>query len=122
MILDVAHNPHAAKYLRTRLAQLPAPKTIIAVMGMLKDKDMRAVIAMLSPVIADWYFCALPGERGTSLADLKKRIPFEGKHYDNPTAAFHAAHQISHPSDTILVLGSFITVAEILTLGVYSSK
>ncbi|PIU17539.1 MAG: bifunctional folylpolyglutamate synthase/dihydrofolate synthase, partial [Gallionellales bacterium CG08_land_8_20_14_0_20_59_87] len=38
LILDVAHNPHAARSLAQNLANLPPAKTF-AVFAMLKDKD-----------------------------------------------------------------------------------
>src|SRR5690606_2071093 len=46
-ILDVGHNPHAARALATSLKALPAGGRTIAVFSMLKDKDIEAVVAAL---------------------------------------------------------------------------
>ncbi|OHC82758.1 MAG: bifunctional folylpolyglutamate synthase/dihydrofolate synthase, partial [Sideroxydans sp. RIFOXYB12_FULL_59_6] len=46
LILDVAHNPHAARSLAQNLANLPPAKTF-AVLAMLKDKDMAGVVRAL---------------------------------------------------------------------------
>ena len=40
MILDVAHNPHAAAYLAGRLKSLAKTGRVLAVIGMLHDKDI----------------------------------------------------------------------------------
>ena len=48
VILDVAHNPHAAYYLASRLAELPAHGTVHAVVGMLHDKDIAGTLAALA--------------------------------------------------------------------------
>src|SRR5256714_12304295 len=70
VILDVAHNPQAAQVLADNLgASGFAPETI-AVCGMLRDKDIAAVVAALSPRLTRWHFAALAGPRAASAAPL----------------------------------------------------
>ena len=47
VILDVGHNPHAARALRQGLMALPFAEKRIAVFSMLADKDMDAVIEIV---------------------------------------------------------------------------
>lgn len=42
---DVAHNPHAAEYLTGRMKALPKNGHVLAVIGMLHDKDIAGTLA-----------------------------------------------------------------------------
>ncbi|EJS90800.1 hypothetical protein AAUPMC_06832, partial [Pasteurella multocida subsp. multocida str. Anand1_cattle] len=68
MIIDVGHNPHAALYLAEKLTALKAKITgkIVAVCGILKDKDAQGVLSPLLPVIDEWHCVTLEGYRGQS--------------------------------------------------------
>ena len=57
VMIDVGHNPHAARYLAEKLTALKAQTTgkIMAVFGLLKDKDAAGVIEPLLSVIDQWY-------------------------------------------------------------------
>jgi dihydrofolate synthase/folylpolyglutamate synthase len=48
VILDVAHNPHAAAYLAGRLKTLAKTGRVLAVIGMLHDKDIAGTLANLA--------------------------------------------------------------------------
>lgn len=67
LILDVAHNPHAARYLVSRLAQVINPVNaskqgkVRAVVGMLSDKDIAGTLACLSERVDEWYCARLKG-------------------------------------------------------------
>nr|VUD34592.1 dihydrofolate synthase [Raoultella sp. NCTC 9187] len=64
MILDVAHNPHAAAYLAGRLKSLPKTGRVLAVIGMLHDKDIAGTLANLMAEVDCWYCAPLEGPRG----------------------------------------------------------
>jgi len=72
-ILDVAHNPDAARVLAENLRALPVAGRTIAVCGVLADKDAAAVIAALSGRVDAWWFVSTEGERGQSGAALAAR-------------------------------------------------
>ena len=57
IIVDVGHNPHAAKYLSEKLTALKRSieGKMIAVCGMLKDKDANGVFEHLTPIIDEWH-------------------------------------------------------------------
>jgi folylpolyglutamate synthase/dihydropteroate synthase len=64
VILDVAHNPHAAAYLAGRLKTLSKTGRVLAVIGMLHDKDIAGTLANLQAEVDDWYCAPLEGPRG----------------------------------------------------------
>ncbi|MEN8206551.1 MAG: bifunctional tetrahydrofolate synthase/dihydrofolate synthase [Pseudomonadota bacterium] len=118
-ILDVAHNPASAE----KLAQLLRNRTIRGhtriVLGMLADKDVATFIAMLAPVVNDWYLATLPGDRGLSAQDLHQQICHNDMHgmareFTDVATAFRQAHADAEEGDRVVVCGSFVTVAEAL--------
>ncbi|MEH6650961.1 MAG: bifunctional tetrahydrofolate synthase/dihydrofolate synthase [Motiliproteus sp.] len=118
LILDVAHNPHAAAHLVNRLPAV-AGKTW-CVLGMLQDKDCQATMACLVPAVDRWLFSDLDVARGCSAEQLKSLYlansndaPVVGS-FEAPWQACQAAQQQSQPGDRILIVGSFFTVADVL--------
>ncbi len=74
-MLDVGHNPHAARYLATQLAQKKANyRHIYAICGILQDKDAAGVLAPLLPFITAWICVPLAGERGQSATELQRKL------------------------------------------------
>ncbi len=69
LILDVAHNPHAARSLAQNLAGLPPARTF-AVFAMLKDKDMAGVVRALDAQIDVWMVAGIDAPRGATAAEL----------------------------------------------------
>lgn len=123
VILDVAHNPHAAAVLADNLDNMGFYPYTYAVFGMLNDKDIDGVIARLGDRIDHWYCAGLPGPRGLSGEELAARLRARGAREDkdssvqacaDPAAAFAAARERMGEGDRILVFGSFLTVAGVL--------
>lgn len=118
LILDVAHNPHAARSLAQNLAALlPCPKTY-AVIAMLKDKDMAGVVAALKPQVDVWLVGGIDAPRGASAAELARVLEDaqagEVLCFPTVTEALHDAYNRAGENDRILALGSFYTVAEVM--------
>lgn len=119
-VLDVAHNPHAAHWLREQYQQLAPVKNTIGVVGMLKDKAMIETVSALLPCIDIWYVCSLLSdteERGSDGAVIAEYLQTLGikNCYTFPSVA-HAmpillqAH-CQQQCDRALIFGSFYTVA-----------
>ncbi|WP_130830884.1 bifunctional tetrahydrofolate synthase/dihydrofolate synthase [[Erwinia] mediterraneensis] len=113
VILDVAHNPHAAAYLASRLAELPQQGKVHAVVGMLHDKDIVGTLAALAPQVDCWYCAPLSGPRGASAEQLIAHLP-QGQAYASVEQAWQAARQQAAAQDVVLVCGSFHTVAQVM--------
>ncbi|RDT54938.1 bifunctional tetrahydrofolate synthase/dihydrofolate synthase [Escherichia coli] len=113
LILDVAHNPHAAAYLAGRLSAEPGHGRVLAVIGMLHDKDIAGTLACLEPVVDSWYCAPLEGPRGATAEQLMAHLP-QGKAYQDVAQAWQAAMAEATAEDTVLVCGSFHTVAHVM--------
>ncbi|HXM81359.1 MAG TPA: bifunctional tetrahydrofolate synthase/dihydrofolate synthase [Burkholderiales bacterium] len=119
VVLDVAHNPQAAKILEQNLAASGFAPETIAVCGMLRDKDIAGVLREVAPRITRWHFASLSGPRGATAEELKKAFlqaggsaPFEL--HASPQKAFAAAKERASENDKIIVFGSFLTVGEVI--------
>ena len=117
IILDVAHNPHAARALASSLNALPA-KLTLAVFSILADKDSDSVISILRDSIDEWFIAPLDLPRGMTLTALTaklKKHDIKAIHPHNTIqAAYTAALSQVTENDRIIVFGSFHTVAGIL--------
>ncbi|WWP01284.1 MAG: bifunctional tetrahydrofolate synthase/dihydrofolate synthase [Candidatus Dasytiphilus stammeri] len=120
VIIDVAHNPHAAAYLSLRLAEQRLAKGkikihIYAVIGMLCDKDIAGTLASLKPQIDFWYCTSLKGPRGTRVDHLTQYLSSYNYYaFNNVCSAWQAAMHDAKPEDIVLVCGSFKTVAKVI--------
>jgi dihydrofolate synthase/folylpolyglutamate synthase len=117
-VLDVAHNPEAARNLAENLRAHPLPGRTFAVLGMLADKDAAGVLAPLRHLIDAWHVASLDGPRGASAQQLATHLTALGVaalrvHGDVGTAC-RAAQQAAGSGGRVLVFGSFHTVEQAL--------
>lgn len=119
VILDVGHNPHAARGLADSLRALPASGRLIAVFAMLKDKDIAGVAQPLKDQIDEWLVAPLPGSRGAdvrrieqALASIGVSAPISG--FESAADAYQCAMRLAGQNDKILVFGSFFTVGAVM--------
>lgn len=118
LILDVAHNPHAARALASNLAALPPARTL-AVFGMLQDKDIAGVVQALDAQIDHWFVAGLSGLRGASagqVAAILENCGVKGKIVvcAGLRDALAQACKAAGENDRIAAFGSFYTVAEVM--------
>jgi dihydrofolate synthase/folylpolyglutamate synthase len=119
VILDVAHNPEAARTLAENLSAGGYAEETIAVFGMLRDKDISAVALALAPRVTRWHLAGLGGARGASAGELARILAAAGvtaprSEHESPAAAFAAARSEAGENDKIVVFGSFLTVAAVM--------
>ena len=120
LIVDVGHNPQAARVLAEWLARQPARRTL-AVFGALSDKDVDGIAAPLAPLIARWHLAGLHGDtpRGLDAAALRARSGHFSTsavaEHTNVAAALNAAAADSTPEERILAFGSFFVAAPALS-------
>jgi dihydrofolate synthase/folylpolyglutamate synthase len=110
-ILDVAHNPAAARVLARNLRDLPSGGRTLAVCGILADKDAAGVAAELKDCVHAWWCVTTDGERsrsGSSLAQtVKQEVAAPVEAADSTSAGCAAALASARPQDRIVVFGSF---------------
>ena len=120
VIVDVAHNPHAASYLVKQIELLKQQQSKVGkvrfVIGMLKDKDIKSTLSIFN---ADqWYCASLYGERGCNADILKQFLQEENvaniATFDSVYEAYQKAMQEAKEDDIIVICGSFHTVSAVL--------
>lgn len=116
MVCDTGHNVGGIRYVAEQLKSQHC-RTLRMVMGMVNDKDIRGVLALL-PRQAVYYFTqasvkrALPVEE---FARLAMEAGLQGSCYPDVASAVRAAQKESLPEDFIFVGGSSYIVADLLT-------
>ncbi|PZN30455.1 MAG: bifunctional tetrahydrofolate synthase/dihydrofolate synthase [Proteobacteria bacterium] len=117
-ILDVAHNPAAARTLAAQLAERPCAGRTLAVCGILGDKDVAGILAEVHTRFDLWVIAGLEGPRALDPATLAERIRGAGGEvagtYADVATACAAAAQLARAGDRIVVFGSFLTIAAAL--------
>lgn len=119
LIVDVAHNPEAARALAETLAAQPGHGRTLAVVGMLADKDAAGVVTALKHTIDAWWTCTPDSPRARDAASLAGTIrtclpEAAVRCGTTPVAALAAARSAAREGDRILAFGSFATVAAVL--------
>jgi dihydrofolate synthase/folylpolyglutamate synthase len=123
IVVDVAHNPHAAHSLSENLAEIqkkmPSAGKLIAVFAMLADKDINAVVRILMPQIQVWHVAEIQHPRAAKLSDMlhimrecEVKVPVHT--HSNIEMALSDAYKSMANNDKIVVFGSFFTVAAAL--------
>ena len=117
-ICDTGHNIGGWRYLAKRLQQfIDEGKQVHIVFGMVNDKDITHVVALL-PQNARYYFTqasvnrALPAEK---LMHVATNFNLKGATFASVTAAHQAAIINASPEDIIFIGGSTFVVADLLT-------
>ena len=119
IILDVAHNEDASKSLARNIKNI-GYKKIIAVLGILADKDVYSIVEPFSSFINHWHIGTIDSERGMNSDEIKYRINSLFKNslsistYSSISSAFISAINSQDNDTLILAYGSFYTVSEVL--------
>lgn len=119
VVLDVAHNVAAVRLLRDRLITARQPGATRAVFGVLGDKSVTELVALMAPVVDAWYLCTLDSPRAVPVAELHETVtrvcpgvPVVSR--NDPVGAFLAAREACEQGDRICAFGSFYLVGAIL--------
>lgn len=127
VILDVAHNPHAAAALAQNLDNMGFHPYTFAVFGSMLDKDIEGMISQIKGKIDHWCVTDLPLPRAATAQQLKDKLLDAGvepeykpdaacsiETFATPAAAFANAQSRAGENDRIVVFGSFLTVAGVM--------
>ena len=116
LVCDTGHNVGGMQYITAQL-QAQQYKTLRIVIGMVNDKDISGVLAML-PKEAVYYFTrasvqrALPEDK---VKELAAGFGLHGNTYPTVAEAVAAAKADADPADFIFVGGSSFIVADLLS-------
>lgn len=119
VVLDVAHNPHAARALADGLGDMGFFENTLGVFAILGDKDAGGVIDAMRGRVDRWYVAASGSERAMPAERVSGLLADRGlaavtRTFATVPSALEAARRDAGPNDRIVVFGSFTTVAEAL--------
>jgi len=116
IVYDVGHNEAAVARLIETLTDRSFARVHL-VIGMLVDKPIETIGAMLAPHVDHWYPVDLSSvtPRGASAGQLCSRLGRGGDQtcFASPMAGLTAARSVADAADCIVVCGSFYTVARV---------
>lgn len=128
VICDTGHNTGGWQYLSKQLSKLlkpsetletlePLKPSLHIIMGMVGDKDVRSVLAMM-PQKAHYYFTQASVKRAmpvSEFASVARANGLHGKEYTSVHEAYKTALANAKPDDTIFIGGSTFIVADFLS-------
>ncbi|MGY1459258.1 bifunctional tetrahydrofolate synthase/dihydrofolate synthase [Luteimonas sp. A534] len=112
VLVDVGHNPQAARALAEWLRAAPVARTI-AVYGALADKDAAGVVDAIAPCVDSWHLAGIAGAGGRGrdaralAAALANTPAADGSRHADVTGALEAALAQARKGDRVLAFGSF---------------
>jgi dihydrofolate synthase/folylpolyglutamate synthase len=130
VFLDGAHNPHGARALAAALREDFSFSRLVAVVGVMRDKDVRGILAELEPVIDEVVVTVSSSSRAMEVDDLteaardvfgESRVQVESRLPDAIEAAIASATEVdpdpNHISGAgVVITGSVAMVGEARTL------
>lgn len=114
VILDVGHNEDGIKAINQQLA-LVSYRNLHIIIGMVKDKDIDAVLAIL-PKNATYHFTQAQIPRALDAQSLQQQstsFGLNGHCYNDVNTALKEVLQTADPKDLILICGSVFLVGEV---------
>ncbi len=121
-LLDVAHNPDAARVLGQSLGEMAASSSpsaaITAIIGVLADKDLPGILQPLLPHVEHWIAVTAESSRALPARELAQRVAQIADKpclvVDDIATAVAYLEASANPRDLLLVTGSFFTVGPAL--------
>lgn len=115
VVCDAGHNTGGWKYISRQLEEMPCRQLHI-VFGMVDDKDISSVLAMM-PAKARYYFTKADSKRALSEDTVKQLAAshgLTGDSFPDVNAAYQAAMKNAKEEDVIFVGGSCYIIADFL--------
>jgi dihydrofolate synthase/folylpolyglutamate synthase len=126
VLLDAAHNPHGAEALAVALSEEFDFRKLVAVVGVMADKDAQGILAALESVVTEAVLTSNSSPRAMSADDLAvvarevfgpDRIVVEPRLDDAIETAIRLAEEVGDPGQPlsgagVIVTGSVVTVGE----------
>jgi dihydrofolate synthase/folylpolyglutamate synthase len=130
VFIDAAHNPHGARALAAALDEEFAFRRLIAVVGMMADKDAKGILEALEPVATEIVLTRNTSPRAMDVEELANvaqdifgddRIVVESRLDTAIETAVQLVEEVGDPSEPlagggVIVTGSVVTAGEARTL------
>ncbi len=117
-LIDVAHNPAAADALAQTVKDRPVGGPRVAIIGMLDDKDVEGVVAVLDPVVDRWVAVRADSPRALPAPELARRAANATGHAcltaTSIGEAIDYAESVAGDSGLVVATGSFYLVGPVL--------
>jgi dihydrofolate synthase/folylpolyglutamate synthase len=117
-MIDLAHNEPAARVMADYLAGHPVVGQTRVVLGLVKDKDAKAIVSALRGVVDHWILVDLEGDRGRTAENLRDVAFSSAKDSillaGDVAAGCQLAESLTTKGDRILVMGSFLVAGPAL--------
>jgi dihydrofolate synthase/folylpolyglutamate synthase len=111
IVLDAAHNDGSARALADTLRSSFPKRRVRFVLGLMEDKDARAVIRPLLPLASTVEVTRAPGPRGLDAAKLARLVGSRrSRVHADPDTAVAAARRDARRGEIVCVTGSFALV------------
>jgi dihydrofolate synthase / folylpolyglutamate synthase len=114
-VLDVAHNPDGIRALVSTLQSVQPPRPVVAVLGILRDKDWREMMNELSPAVDSIILtkpASAPAERVWNPADALEYGTQRGWRVMLVEDVAQAVQLAAGEAATVVITGSFHTVGD----------
>ena len=119
IIIDGAHNPDGIKALVYNLKHIYEYKKLIAVIGVLYDKDFKSMIKQLSSIVDLFVICKSHSHRAAEIETLSKEVRKYKKPFileNDINLALAKAKEFADKDDLICVTGSLYTIGEVMKI------
>ena len=123
VIVDAAHNPHGAIALADALDTYFDFDEIVAVVGILADKDAHGIVAALQPQVAEFFVTRSHSDRAIPADDLAEQVAGwvgtdSTRSFDDLEEALEAARDWAResPRRAVVVAGSVTLIGETIAI------
>jgi dihydrofolate synthase/folylpolyglutamate synthase len=120
VIIDGANNPDGANYLayeiQENMRRRIKPENLILILGILSDKDWEQMTQILAPLAKIVIVTKSTSPRAATTAQIAavaRKFCSDVEEIEPVPTAVERARELAKPEDTILVTGSFTTIAEV---------
>jgi dihydrofolate synthase/folylpolyglutamate synthase len=118
-IFDVAHNPAGVEVVAQTLASVRPPEPIAVVLCVLRDKDWRGMMRVLSRVVSRFVLTTAPTAPASRAWNLEEALDFARSIGADALADADFQHALASAragAATVLITGSFHTVGDAMSL------
>lgn len=112
IILDGAHNPHAAATLAETWRTVYPDRKATLVFSAVAAKDIAGILALLAPIASSIHLCPVATPRAVTTAELAASLPGDAPQHSEFPDLRSALDQACTKGDPVLVAGSLFLVGE----------